>query len=175
MNSDEIPGYCLGYPWYPIVESLPQKGTLLEAGSGCGLSACKFAEYFKLTNREYTIHTIDVFQGLFGVLDNIKVSSAEQLEWVERVCTEWDNITYSVGNFFKKEFPIPTVFFYDAEHSYDATLKALRKMQEAEVILVDDYTQAFPHVIRAVDLFAAEAEKELTVFNSDYMGCAMLR
>jgi len=168
-----IPGYCNEYySWESIVESLPQKGTLLEVGSGCGLSAVTFAEKFAETNRDYTIHTVDIFKGV-SIVDKTYTGD-QQKKYLDRILDSWDNISYTECDFFKREWDVPTVFFYDGEHSYDSTLKALQMMQEAEVILVDDYTKHFPDVKKAVEYFAEEADKELTVFESLWTGCARL-
>jgi tRNA A58 N-methylase Trm61 len=175
--SDTITGFSnKNYPWDEIIDQLPMSGTLLEVGTGCGLSASTFAEKFNETGRDYTIHTIDQCHG-FNI-DGISYTSEQQLEYISQVVDAWDNISFTRCDFFKRYWETPTVLFLDASHTYRHTRNALRIMTKAEIILVDDYTPIFPGVMAAVDAFQQRTNKELTVFETGHdsnMSCAMFK
>lgn len=172
--SETIPGYSNSdYPWDEIIDQLPMSGTLLELGTACGLSAVTFAEKFEETNRYYDIHTVDHCAVPLNIYSK-EYSSKQQVEYINQIIKVWDNITFTKCDFFTRHFESPTVFFLDAAHSFDATYKALRIMQDSEIILVDDYTSAFPGTTEAVDKFAKKFNKELTVIETTGFACAKL-
>lgn len=180
--SEQTPGYSVvqtGYPYDEIISRLPMSGTLLEVGSGCGASAVTFAEKFAETNRDYTIHTVDVFRGgSFFPPDepggNMRVYTGDQQKkYLDRILDTWSNISYTECDFFKREWDVPTVFFYDGDHSYDATLNALLTMRDAPHIIVDDYSKGWLDVVRAVDSFANETGREMRVLETRYHGVAV--
>lgn len=177
MYENGFPVAAVGYPYDEIISRLPMAGTLLEVGSGCGLSAVTFAEKFAETNRDYTIHTVDIFKGIFCYPPNSGkmrgYTGDQQKKYLDRILDTWDNISYTECDFFKKEWDIPTVFFYDGDHSFDATLQALLTMRDTPVIVVDDYTKEWKEVIKAVNLFAKETGRDMEIIESASYGVAV--
>ena len=172
--SEQTPGYSVaktGFPYDEIISQLPMSGTLLEVGSACGLSAVTFAEKFAETNRDYTIHTVDIFKGV-SIVDKTYTGD-QQKKYLDRILDSWSNISYTECDFFKREWDVPTVFFYDGDHSYDATLNALLTMREAPYIIVDDYGKGWLEVIKAVNTFAKETGREMRVIDTEAYGVAV--
>lgn len=164
--SKQTPGFSdKAWPYDDIIQRLPMRGTLLEVGSACGLSAVTFAEKFKETGRDYTIHTVDLFKGI--TIYDETYTGDQQKEYLDRIVDIWPNMSYTECNFFQRDWDVPTVFFYDGDHSFDATLKALfGPMRNAEYIIVDDYTNTFPEVMEAVNLFQSKTSRHMEVLKN---------
>ena len=172
LLSEQTPGFSgTSWPYDEIISRLPMKGSLLEVGSACGLSAVTFAEKFAETNRDYTIHTVDIFKGVY-IFDKAYTGD-QQKKYLDRILDTWDNISYTECDFFKRAWDIPTVFFYDGDHSFDATLQALLTMKDAEYILVDDCTAEWDEVLKAVNLFQRETGRHMEIVGSGDLGVAV--
>ena len=170
--SKQIPGFSGEfYPYDDIIQRLPMQGSLLEVGSACGLSAVTFAEKFKETGRDYTIHTVDLFRGV--TIHDERYTGEQQKAYLNKIVDIWPNMRYTECNFFRREWDVPTVFFYDGDHSTTHTLKALRMMSDAEYIVVDDYTDMWPEVMEAVDQFRKETNRHMEVLKTDHYGVAI--
>ena len=170
--SKQTPGFSdKAWPYDDIIQRLPMRGTLLEVGSACGLSAVTFAEKFKETGRDYTIHTVDLFKGI--TIYDETYTGDQQKEYLNKIIDIWPNISYTECDFFQRDWDVPTVFFYDGDHDFDATLKALLTMKNAEYIIVDDYTDAFRNVMTAVNLFQKETSRHMEVLRRSHYGVAL--
>ena len=143
-----ILGFCGDeWPWQSVLEIVlerfPEKGIMLEVGSGLGQSASKWAENLP----HFKIHTVDIAQGIdiFGEVFN----GEEQLKNITHVIEKYDNLSFTKGDFANVEIPTlfqsPDVFFYDGHHGYQETRNALFRFKDTKLIIVDDYCDvSFP-------------------------------
>jgi len=64
LSEDIQSFYPMKWPFETIVNLLPDKGKLLEIGPYLGKSTVTWAEEFEKAGKDWTIHTMDLFQGV---------------------------------------------------------------------------------------------------------------
>ena len=174
--SSTLPGYCdEWYPWKEIIAFFPivENPTLLEVGCFHGKSTAYWAEHLP----QWRIHSVDTFPGYDGQEKRLRCTGEEQFQNFQKVLDRYSTVSYTKGDFsklvMKKPWDNPTVFFYDGDHSFDATLNALLTMRDTPVIVVDDYEEVWPEVTKAVNLFQRETGRAMEVLGAERHGVAV--
>jgi len=136
---------------YERLIKLPEKGRLVDVGTGQGHAAMLFA----LTKPKWTIYTIDGF-GMYGTIHNVW-NTKDENEFKKRgipfVRDLWErndvkNIIQIVGNTWDIPWELKAdVIFIDADHSYQGVEKDVKKfepfLKKGGLLMFHDYNNTF--------------------------------
>jgi len=136
---------------YEKLMKMPEKGRLVDIGTGRGHSALLFA----LTKPKWTIYTIDGY-GLYGTIQNVwnlQGKNEFNLSGIPAVRAFWQqhkvkNIIQVVGNSWEIGWELPVdVVYIDADHSYQAVEKDVKKfvpfLKEDGLLMLHDYNNTY--------------------------------
>ena len=179
------------WPFKDIVGNLPEQGKLIEIGPYLGKSTVSWAEEFKEANKQWLIHTVDIFAGLSGkhwpeevsqetieFLNTLIISEADHLSTFKRNIEGWDNITWEKKFFTKNYKPKDDydVLFYDGLHEYLPCLEALNFWKDkVSWMIIDDYGSEFEGTDRAVDEVVEQGGFELEKMPIEIKPMAIIR
>lgn len=180
VKYDYIRSMTPDWDFNEFVSMLPKEGNLLELGSFVGRSTVCWAETFERHNKNWNIHTLDMFRGIENrktlnddldwYMKNFTMSEDEHIAEFKRNIDGWDNITWEkewLGTEIEVEDynpPVePTALFYDADHRYVVLNKVLKRFKEVPFIFIDDYDKNFKGTIKSVDEFTAQTKRQFFV------------
>ena len=100
VRYDYIRSMTPDWDFNEFVSMLPKEGNLLEIGSFLGRSAICWAETFESHNKDWNIHTVDMFRGIEvkktlddemdWYMKNFVISEEEHLEEFKKNIDGWD-------------------------------------------------------------------------------------
>lgn len=179
LSEDIQSFYPMKWPFETIVNLLPDKGKLLEIGPYLGKSTVTWAEEFEKAGKDWTIHTMDLFQGVTKIgrpdnpseeltkhLDSLLISEEDHLPTFLDNIQGWENITYEKEFFTEDYVPkdIYNVVWYDGLHDREHVSEFLRWARwqylkrnktlsgyEKTQIIVDCYDDIHPGTVNACD------------------------
>lgn len=180
VRYDYIRSMTPDWDFNEFVSMLPKEGNLLEIGSFLGRSAICWAETFESHNKDWNIHTVDMFRGIEvkktlddemdWYMKNFVISEEEHLEEFKKNIDGWDNITWEkewIGTTIEVADynpPVePTALFYDADHRYIVLNKVLERFKEVPFMFIDDYGKDFKGTIRSVDEFVGQTGRQFFI------------
>ena len=148
----------------PDVSNFPDKGILLEIGTGLGRSAVVWAEAFEKAGKDWSVVTVDEYlSGSYNQWNREKK--------VKENLKGWNNITPRKAR-FNREFTIniiPTAVFYDGNHEYEYVQCCLDMYKDLDNLVlkypvgINDQGKNFLGNNRAVDDHAKKYNKNLKV------------
>ena len=179
ISSREVAGYMVD-PDYDVFEWLAsevktlelhthQPVRILEVGTLFGKSSLAISEAFDRAGINHSINTYDLCIGNkieFG--DVKKCSAEEQKQITTENLSDHPNITFIADIWTPEVEEDFDIFFYDGDHTYGETMKALN-YKNPWIVLMDDYYED-PHesmkgLKQAVDEYIAQTGKELKKFD----------
>lgn len=137
----------------------PSDGVVVEIGTYQGRTACFLGRLLRLLGRTAPVLSIDAFDLLEEQQGNVRGNHAEYQKNVsayhlERICMALSGLSDAAARLVPERVSVLVV---DGGHTYEVVGRDLalyaHKVVPGGVIFIDDYSPAFPGVVRAADEF----------------------